>query len=122
MRPAQKVLGGGPAVKVAVVQTAPVFLDRERTIDKAVAKIAEAAREGAQVIVFSEAWVSGYPYWGEGWETNVGAWMDVRTRFYDSALMVDSEDTRRLAEAAARTCASSRPSSAGWAPSSAART
>lgn len=102
MRPAQKVLGGHPAIKVAVVQTAPVYLDRERTVDKAIAKIAEAGREGANVIVFSEAWISGYPYWGEGWQTPVGAWMSVRTRFYDSALMVDSDDTRRLADAAAR--------------------
>ena len=53
MKPSQKVLNGHEAVKVALVQTAPVFLDRERTIDKACAKIAESAREGAQIIVFS---------------------------------------------------------------------
>jgi len=102
MKPQQKVLNGHPAIKVAIVQTAPVFLDRDRTIDKACAKIAEAAREGAQVIVFSEAWISGYPYWGEGWESRVGDWMDVRTRFYDSTLLVDSDDTARLCDAAAR--------------------
>ena len=65
MKPNQKVLAGHPAVKVAIVQTSPVFFDREATVGKACAKIEEAAREGAQIIVFSEAWVSGYPYWGE---------------------------------------------------------
>ena len=102
MKPTQKVLNGQPAVKVAIVQAAPVFLNREATIDKACAKIEEAAREGAQIIVFSEAWISGYPYWGEGWESRVGDWMSVRSQFYDSTLVIDSEDTARLCAAAAR--------------------
>jgi nitrilase len=102
MTPQRKVLNGHPAVKVAIVQTAPVFLDREATVAKACAKIDEAARHGAQVIVFSEAWISGYPYWGEGWESRVGDWMNVRTRFYDSTLMVESDDTERLCAAAAK--------------------
>lgn len=102
MKPTQKVLNGHPAVKVAIVQTAPVFFDREATITKACAKIEEASQQGAQVIVFSEAWVSGYPYWGEGWESRVGDWMDVRGRFYDSSLLLDSDDTARLCAAAAR--------------------
>jgi nitrilase len=102
MKPTQKVLNGQPAVKVAIVQAAPVFLNREATIDKACAKIEEAAREGAQIIVFSEAWISGYPYWGEGWESRVGDWMSVRSQFYDSTLVIDSEDTARLCAAADR--------------------
>jgi nitrilase len=102
MNPSRKVLNGHPAVKVAIVQAAPVFFDREGTIDKACAKIAEAAGQGAQIIVFSEAWVSGYPYWGEGWESRVGDWMDVRGRFYDSTLLIDSDDTARLCAAAAK--------------------
>ena len=102
MKSTQKVLNGHPAVKVAIVQTAPVFFDRQKTIDKACRKIEEAAREGAQIIVFSEAWIAGYPYWGEGWESRVGDWMDVRARFYDSTLMIDDDDTQRLCDAAAR--------------------
>ena len=102
MRPDQKVLNGRPAVKVAIVQAAPVFFDREATVSKACAKIAEAAGAGAQIIVFSEAWISGYPYWGESWGSRVGDWMDVRTRFYDSTLLLDSDDTARLCAAAAK--------------------
>ena len=70
MKSTQKVFNGHPAVKVALVQTAPVFFDRQKTIDKACRKIEEAGREGAQVIVFSEP-RAGYPYWGEGWESGV---------------------------------------------------
>ena len=81
MKSTQKVLNGHPAVKVAIVQTAPVFLDRQKTIDKACRKIEEAAREGAQIVVFSEAWIAGYPYWGEGWESRVGLREGIETTY-----------------------------------------
>src|SRR5438445_7075192 len=47
--------------KVAVVQASPVMFDRERTIKKVQALAAEAARQGARLVVFPEAFVSAYP-------------------------------------------------------------
>jgi len=102
MKPQQKVLGGRSSVKVAVVQTAPVYLDRDKSIDKACAKIAEAASHGAELIVFGETWLAGYPYWDEGWGSELGKWLPVRVRFYDNALLIPSEDTARLCHAAAK--------------------
>jgi predicted amidohydrolase len=102
MRPTKKVLNGHAEVKVAIVQTAPVFLDRDRTIEKACLKIAEAAGQGAQIIVFSEAWIAGYPYWGEGWESRIGDWVDVRGKFFDNALVISQEECAQLCAAAAR--------------------
>ena len=49
--------------KIAVIQHAPRVLDRDTTIDQAVQLIAEAAANGAQLIVFPEAFVPGYPAW-----------------------------------------------------------
>jgi nitrilase len=102
MRPKQKVLAGRSSVKVAVVQTAPVYLNRGKSIDRACQKISEAARSGAELIVFSETWVAGYPYWGEGWESNLQNWISVRVNFYDNAIIIPSEDTERLCQAAAK--------------------
>jgi nitrilase len=50
-------------VTAAAVQATPVFLDREATIDKAVSLIAEAAENGARLIVFPETFVPTYPDW-----------------------------------------------------------
>lgn len=49
--------------KVAAVQTGPVFLDIEKTIDKVCGFIKEAAGSGAKVIGFPEALLPGYPWW-----------------------------------------------------------
>ena len=42
---------------------APVFLDREKTTDKACKLIKEAGGQGAELIVFPEVYIPAYPYW-----------------------------------------------------------
>jgi nitrilase len=48
-------------VQVAVVQAAPVAFNRERTLEKVHALAGDAARKGAQLVLFPEAFVSAYP-------------------------------------------------------------
>ncbi|MFE3502158.1 carbon-nitrogen hydrolase family protein [Kitasatospora sp. NPDC059160] len=52
-----------PRFTAAAVQAAPVYLDPAATVDKAVALIREAAGRGAELVVFPEVFVPGYPYW-----------------------------------------------------------
>lgn len=49
--------------KAATVQTSPVFLNVEKTIDKAISFINEASQKGAKLIAFPEVFIAGYPYW-----------------------------------------------------------
>jgi nitrilase len=48
-------------VRVAAIQAAPVVLDAEASVQKAVALIGEAAGQGAELVVFAECFVSLYP-------------------------------------------------------------
>ncbi len=47
--------------KVAVVQASPVVFDRERTLEKLSGLVREAAQQGAQLVLFPEAFVCAYP-------------------------------------------------------------
>ena len=48
-----------PKYKVAAVQAAPMFLDLDASIDKAISLIAEASKQGARLIAFPETWLPG---------------------------------------------------------------
>ena len=68
--------------KVAAVQATPVFLNRQSTIERTADLTRAAAAEGAELIVFPEAFVPGYPDWV--WRTR--PWDQISTSFYRKLL------------------------------------
>ena len=50
-------------VKVALVQVSPVFQNLEKSIIKLKELLIEAKSNGAELIVFGETWLCGYPSW-----------------------------------------------------------
>jgi len=52
-----------PKFKVAAIQASPVYLDREGTVDKVRSYVEEAKRKGANVVVFGESYIPGFPIW-----------------------------------------------------------
>jgi nitrilase len=87
---------------VAAAQIAPVFMDREATIDKACETMAEAARNGARLVVFPEVLVPGYPDWV--WTVPPGVRHDIHAAMYgellDQAVTIPSPATDKLCRAA----------------------
>ena len=91
------------ANRVAVVQASPLFFDLEGSVDKVCRLTREAGGEGAQLVLFPEAYVGGYP-WGLAFGTVVGGRSDAgrRTwqRYWETAIDVPGSEVSRLGEAA----------------------
>jgi nitrilase len=88
-------------IRAAVVQAGSILFDRDRTIQKAGDLTRDAASRGAQIVVFPEAFVGGYP---KGFD--FGALVGSRTAegreqfraYYDQALTVPSEECTLLGD------------------------
>ena len=90
-------------MKVACVQAEPVILDREATVDKLVALTAEAAGQGASLLVFPEAFIPVYP--SSTWAKAFAGWGDDRAkqafaRIAAEAVAVPGEAEQRIGKAA----------------------
>jgi nitrilase len=92
---------------IAIVQRAPAFLDRDATLQLAVAAVDEAARAGARLIVFPEAFIPGYPAWI--WRLRPGADMalteQLHARLRANAVSLAGDDLAPLMQAARRNAA-----------------
>jgi len=88
--------------KVAIVQESPVFLDRDKTLQLAVGLVEQAARDGAGLVVFPEAFIAGYPAWiwrlrpGGDWEINE----ELHARLLASAVDISANELAPLCDAA----------------------
>ncbi len=97
----KKILGGRDKVKVAVIQASPVFMDKAKTIEKACALIRDAGRNNAELVAFSEAFIPAYPaYYTVGYETPPHEWTDYMIALQENSVVIPSEDTIVLGEAA----------------------
>jgi nitrilase len=88
--------------RVAVVQAAPVFLNLEATVEKACQLVEEAASGGAELIVFPEAFIPGYPAWV--WFVPPGHTHPLRelyTALHANSVSIPGPQVSRLSEVAA---------------------
>lgn len=84
---------------VAAVQAAYVLLDRDATVARVEELTAQAAGQGAALVVFPEAFIPGTPVWIDSvpiWDGD-GPWY---ARLVDQAVVVPGPTTERLGKAA----------------------
>ena len=88
-------------VKIAATQVAPHFLDRDKTVEKACKLIADAAENGVKLIVFPEAFISGYPDWVWVVPNGNGKMLgDLYSELVENAVSIPDDATRQLCQAA----------------------
>ena len=85
--------------KIAVVQASPVMFDKDKCVNKAIKIIEECAANNAELIVFPELFIPGYPY-GMTFGFTVGSRSaDGRKdwkQYYDNSILADGSEMRKL--------------------------
>lgn len=87
-------------VRVAAVQAAPVQMNLNASIDKAIGLAEQAREKGCDLIAFGEAWLPGYP-----WHIWLGApvWgFQFVKAYFENSLELGSREYQRLADTAKR--------------------
>jgi nitrilase len=85
-------------LRVAAVQVAPAYLDRDATLQIVAEKVAEAAADGAGLVLFPESFAPGYPDWV--WRHKPFSDGDWYARFVDQAIVINSAMLDPVREAA----------------------
>jgi aliphatic nitrilase len=89
-----------PAYTVAAAHVAPVFLDTDRSVEKACSVIDEAAGHGARLIAFPEAFLPGFPVWA-ALEAPIRT-HELFKKLAASAVAVDGPELARIRQTARR--------------------
>ncbi|MBI9087264.1 MAG: carbon-nitrogen hydrolase family protein [Desulfobacterales bacterium] len=90
---------------VGLAQIAPVWLDRDQTLAKVVARIDTAAQKGCRLVAFGEALVPGYPFWIEhtdGARFNSALQKEMHAHYLDQAVQIEAGHLNDVCAAAAR--------------------
>ena len=91
--------------RLAIVQAEPVMFDKDACLQKALSLLEEAAANGAELVVFPELFLPGYPY-GMTFGYTVGSRSaDGRADwkvYYDNSVLADGEEMQQLIAAAKR--------------------
>ncbi len=92
-------------LKVALAQIAPVWLDKNATLEKVKAAIIEAAENKAELIVFGEGLVPGYPWWlsitkASEWDNKIQK--EIHAHYARNAVQIEAGDLKEIQELAAK--------------------
>jgi nitrilase len=90
-----------PTVRLAAVQAAPVWMERDATIEKACALIREAGAAGAQLVGFPENFVPGHPNWIYFHPVTSPKAFGFSVELYKNSVEIPSAATDELCRAAA---------------------
>lgn len=90
-------------IKIAMAQIAPIWFQREKTLEKVIAYVEKAAAQGCHLVTFGEALVPGYPFWIE--KTNGALFNNERQKtiqaeYSHQAVQIERGDLSDLCEVA----------------------
>lgn len=90
-------------LRVALAQIAPVWVNRDATLEKVVQYTSDAADKGAKLVVFGEALLPGYPFWLDrlhGSSFNSEIHKSIHAHYMDQAISIEDGDLDLLTKIA----------------------
>ena len=98
-------IGSNSKLKVALAQIAPVWLNRQATLDKIIEATKEAAEKGAELVTFGECLLPGYPFWLDftgGAEFNSQKHKEIHAHYLAQAVNIEAGHLQPLCDVAKR--------------------
>lgn len=89
-------------VRGAAVQAAPVFLDRDASVEKAIGLIEEAGSGGAQIVGFPEGFIPAHPIWFHFQSGTDRAGTRLAVELFKNSIEIPGPEVEALAAAAKR--------------------
>ncbi len=93
-------------IKIGIAQIAPVWLDRQLTLEKIIQYTAKASDDGCRLVAFGESLLPGYPFWIErtnGAVFNSKVQKDIHAHYMDQAVQIEAGHLNALCEMAGET-------------------
>lgn len=90
-------------LKIALAQIAPIWLNREKTLEKIIQWTVDAANKKAKLVVFGEALLPGYPFWLDkmnGAAFNSSVQKEIHAHYLDQAICIENGDLDTLSATA----------------------
>ncbi|MDH5435112.1 MAG: carbon-nitrogen hydrolase family protein [Gammaproteobacteria bacterium] len=88
-------------IKVGLAQIAPVWFNRDATLEKVMQYVSDAADQGCQLVAFGEAIVPGYPFWLEltgGAQFNNAKQKAIQAEYSHQAVQIERGDLDSLCQ------------------------
>jgi nitrilase len=90
-------------LKIALAQISPVWLDKDGTIDKIKDTVRKAAKEKAELLIFGEGFLPGYPFWlaytdGASWNLKINK--EIHAHYMHNAIQIEKGDLDSICDLA----------------------
>ncbi len=89
-------------MRVALAQISSVLLDQKKTLHKVISYLEKAVREKADLVIFGEALLPGYPFWLSPMHSSIfndQVQKDIHARYIEAAIMPEAGDLDPLLKA-----------------------
>jgi nitrilase len=92
-------------LKVGLAQISPIWLNKEKTIEKIISYISEAGNKKCELVIFGEALLPGYPFWlgltdGTSWDSSVQK--EIHAHYIRNSIQIEKGELDGICQAASQ--------------------